>query len=259
MNINFNVVIPARYASTRLPGKPLLEIAGKPMVILVVEQAKKSGAKVVVVATDDQRIYDAVVQHGHEALMTKTHHQSGTDRIAEVVNLLAWEEDEIVVNVQGDEPLIEPEIIQQVAEKLSIDHSAVMSTACFPMTSKDDFLNPNIVKVVFNKAFQAMYFSRAPIPYPRNTFSLLANSEEITMNAYRHIGIYAYRANFLKKYLVIPPSSLEDIESLEQLRVLQEGYKIAVNVCKSQPVMGVDTQEDLERVRKHVQTLMHGQ
>lgn len=253
MQVDFNVVIPARYASTRLPGKPLLDIAGKPMVIWVAEQAKKSGAKNVVVATDDQRIYSAVVQFGYDVVMTQPDHQSGTDRIAEVASLLAWQEDELVINVQGDEPLIEPEIIHQVAEKLAMDEVAVMSTACYPIGNWEDFINPNIVKVVFDEDGHAMYFSRAPIPYPRDIYSKENLNETFEVNAYRHVGIYGYRTNFLKKYTQLKPSNLEITEKLEQLRVLQEGFKIAVTLSQIEPAVGVDTQEDYDRVCAHVQ------
>jgi len=244
MHVDFHVVIPARYASARLPGKPLLDIAGKPMVIRVAEQAKKSGAKSIVVATDDQRIYDAVAEFGHNVVMTRIDHQSGTDRIAEVASLLKWSEGEVVVNVQGDEPLIEPEIIQQVAEKLALDSIAVMSTACFPVNDWDDFINPNIVKVVFNDDLHAMYFSRAPIPYPRERDV----TDHSSLNAYRHVGIYAYRVGFLKKYTELKASALETTEKLEQLRVMQAGYKIAVALSTVQPAVGVDTIEDYNRV-----------
>ncbi len=253
MQIDFNVVIPARYASSRLPGKPLLEIAGKPMVILVVEQARKSGAKKVVVATDDQRIFNVVSQFGCDVVMTRADHQSGTDRIAEVSDHLKWQQDEVVVNVQGDEPLIEPEVIRQVAKKLALDDLAVMSTACFPINNWDDFRNPNIVKVVLNNNDHALYFSRAPIPYPRDNNFLDNTQEKFTLNAYRHIGIYGYRAGFLKKYTEITPAYLESIEKLEQLRVLHQGFKIAVTISANEPATGVDTKEDYIRVCNYVE------
>lgn len=252
-NVAFKVVIPARFASTRLPGKPLLDIAGKPMIVRVVERAKLSGAEQVIVATDDARIAEVVTQHGFEIVMTQANHQSGTDRIAEVVEKMAWDKDVIVVNVQGDEPLIEPATINQVARKLADDLEAVMSTACFPIACGEDFLNPNIVKVVLNAQSQALYFSRAPIPYPRDGMSGGKLKSDHSLMAYRHIGLYAYRANFLKQYAALAPSALESIESLEQLRVLHHGYKIAVDVLQTQPPVGVDTQEDLEKVRKILQ------
>ncbi len=248
---DFYVVIPARYASTRLPGKPLLDIAGKPMVVWVAERAVESGAKQVIVATDDQRIYEVVTNYGYQALMTKADHVSGTDRIAEVAINQQWPDDAIVVNVQGDEPMIEPELIVDVARKLAESKSAVMATACFAIQSKADFLNPNVVKVVLDGSDHALYFSRAPIPYPRDAF---AADLELPMNmlAYRHIGIYAYRASFLQQYANIKPAAIEQLESLEQLRVLHQGYKIAVAICKKSPATGVDTADDLAYVRKQM-------
>src|SRR4051812_24854135 len=208
----FYVVIPARYASARLPGKPLLDIAGKPMVVWVAERAQKSGAQKVVVATDDTRIFEVVQQYGHQALMTKINHISGTDRIAEVAQHENWPDDAIIVNVQGDEPLIEGSLIVEVADKLAKSKEAVMATACHAIHTKEDFLNPNIVKVVLDKNGHALYFSRAPIPYPRDS---LANSElAADIPAYRHIGIYAYRAKFLKEYANLQSATIEQYESL---------------------------------------------
>lgn len=243
----FYVVIPARYASTRLPGKPLLDIAGRPMVAWVAERAKQSGAKQVVIATDDNKILLAVEQLGYQALMTRADHVSGTDRIAEVALKQAWPDDVIVVNVQGDEPLIEPSLIVEVATQLHNSQDAAMATACHAIQKKTDFLNPNIVKVVLDEKSNAMYFSRAPIPYPRDSFAEIGLQDNIP--AYRHIGIYAYRAKFLKQYASIQPSVLEQIESLEQLRVLHHGYKISVAITNNAPATGVDTQEDLDFVR----------
>lgn len=245
---SFYVVIPARFASTRLPGKPLLDIAGKPMVVHVAERANKSGARQVVVATDDLRIADAVKLHGYAAVMTRTDHVSGTDRIAEVALHEGWQDDAIVVNVQGDEPLIEASLIVEVANKLASSNEAVMATACHLINNKADFLNPNIVKVVLDEQGNALYFSRAPIPYPRDAF---ANGAELPagMPAYRHIGIYAYRAGFLKQYANIKPTAIEHYESLEQLRVLYQGYKIAVAISGNAPAAGVDTENDLAYVR----------
>lgn len=245
----FHVVIPARYASTRLPGKPLLDIAGKPMVVWVVERAMASGAKQVVVATDDLRIVDAVSQHGHAAVMTDINHVSGTDRIAEVAAIEGWHDDAIVVNVQGDEPLIDAQLIVEVAKALSINQEAVMATACHAIHDKSDFINPNIVKVVLDVNGNAMYFSRAPIPYPRDTFTQTELLSE-GIPAYRHVGIYAYRARFLKQYANLAPAEVEQYECLEQLRVLYQGYKIAVTISESAPAAGVDTEADLARVRE---------
>jgi 3-deoxy-manno-octulosonate cytidylyltransferase (CMP-KDO synthetase) len=245
--LDFYVVIPARYASTRLPGKPLLDIGGKPMVVWVVERAKQSGAKQVVVATDDIRIVHALAQHEHFAMMTRDDHVSGTDRIAEVALRQAWPDDAIIVNVQGDEPLIETSLIVEVATTLNNSKDAVMATACHAIQTKAEFINPNIVKVVLDAQSNALYFSRAPIPYPRDTF---ANAKlALGVPAYRHIGIYAYRAKFLKEYASIQPCAIEQTESLEQLRVLHQGYKIAVSISENAPATGVDTQEDLDYVR----------
>jgi len=248
----FYVVIPARYASTRLPGKPLLDIAGKPMVIWVVERAMQSGAKQVVVATDDVRILDVVHAHGYQAVLTREDHASGTDRIAEVALLQGWPENAIVVNVQGDEPLIEAALIVEVAAALANSLDAVMSTACHAIHSKVDFVNPNVVKVVLDAQGHALYFSRAPIPYPRDSFAADQEALPVDMPAYRHIGIYAYRAGFLSEYASIPQAAIERFESLEQLRVLHHGYKIAVSISNNAPATGVDTEADLEYVRSIV-------
>lgn len=245
----FYVVIPARYASTRLPGKPLLDIAGKPMVVWVAERAVASGAKRVVVATDDIRVADAVRHYGYVAVMTDSNHASGTDRIAEVATAEGWSDDAIVVNVQGDEPLIDAKLIVEVAAALSINQEAVMATACHAIHDKSDFINPNVVKVVMDVNGNAMYFSRAPIPYPRDTFT--ASAELVAgVPVYRHIGIYAYRTSFLKRYANLAPSEIEQLECLEQLRVLYQGYKIAVTVSDNAPAAGVDTESDLKRVRE---------
>ena len=248
----FYVVIPARYASTRRPGKPLLDIAGKPMVVWVAQRAQQSGAKHVVVATDDVRIMEAVVQHGYQAVMTRSDHISGTDRIAEVALQQGWQDDAIVVNVQGDEPLIETALILEVATILANSSDAVMATACHAIHTKAEILNPNIVKVVLDAKGHALYFSRAPIPYPRDAFA--ANAElPRDIPVYRHIGIYAYRAKFLKQYAGIQPAAIEQIECLEQLRVLHHGYKIAVSISENAPAAGVDTEGDLAYVRELMQ------
>jgi 3-deoxy-manno-octulosonate cytidylyltransferase (CMP-KDO synthetase) len=244
----FYVVIPARYASTRLPGKPLLDIAGKPMVVHVANRARLSGAAQIIVATDDLRIVEAVKQHGYYAMLTRADHVSGTDRIAEVASREGWQDDAIVVNVQGDEPLIDPALISEVATALANNKEAVMATACHGIHNKADFINPNIVKVVLDRQGHALYFSRAPIPYPRDTFA--ADSElPSDMPVYRHIGIYAYRTKFLNQYAHIPPAAIEQYESLEQLRVLYQGYKIAVAITDNAPATGVDTESDLAYVR----------
>ena len=243
MAVAFKVVIPARYASSRLPGKPLLDIAGKPMVVRVAEQSVKSGASEIVIATDFEKIITAAKQHGFKAVMTRVDHASGTDRIAEVAQQLSWADDDIVVNVQGDEPLIDPKLIQQVAAHLANNKHAVMATACHTIRDEASFLNPNVVKVVMDADGNALYFSRAPIPYPRDDIY------KANIQAYRHIGIYAYRVGFLKKYAELAVTELEKIESLEQLRVLHHGYKIGVTITQNAPASGVDTQEDLDAVR----------
>lgn len=242
----FYVLIPARYDSLRLPGKALLDIAGKPMVVRVAERAKLSGATQVMVATDDPRIMRAVKDHGFAACMTKVEHVSGTDRITEVVTQQGWADDAIVVNVQGDEPLVAPSLIAEVAAKLSDDSAAAMATACYAITEKADYLNPNVVKVVLDDHGRAMYFSRAPIPFSRNAVGDMVSKQ---FGAYRHVGIYAYRVKFLKLFASLPASTLEKVEGLEQLRALQQGYKIAVHVSNQPAASGVDTQEDLDAVR----------
>lgn len=241
--MSFKVVIPARYASSRLPGKPLLDIAGKPMVIRVSEQARKSGAEAVVIATDFDKIVQVAEEHHVDAVMTRVDHQSGTDRIAEVAQNLNWDNDDIVVNVQGDEPLIDPALIQEVALTLAHSRDAVMATACHAIHDEASMLNPNVVKVVMDADGNALYFSRAPIPYPRD------EAHKQSLKAYRHIGIYAYRVGFLKQYAELSVTQLEQIESLEQLRVLHHGYKIAITVTDHAPATGVDTQADLDYVR----------
>lgn len=245
--MTFKIVIPARYQSSRLEGKPLLDIAGIPMVIHVVKQSLKSKANEVVVATDDQNIFDVVVKYGFKAMMTKTSHKSGTDRIAEVVNSMGWSDNEIIVNVQGDEPLIDPLLINQVAEYLDLKRDILVSTACYSISDYNDFINPNNVKVVLDKNSHALYFSRAPIPFPRDEFSQKIIEKD---GFYKHIGIYAYRAKFLKDYKNSGQAILEDIEKLEQLRILYAGYKIGVVISKDAPMSGVDTPEDLAKLRK---------
>ena len=239
----FKVVIPARYASTRLSGKPLLDIAGKPMMVRVAEQAAKSGASEIVIATDFEPIISVAKTYNFKAMMTRVEHTSGTDRIAEVAAQLGWHDDEIVVNVQGDEPLIDPELINQVAEHLANRQDAVMATACHAIHDEASMINPNIVKVVVDACGNALYFSRAPIPYLRD------DAHKSNIQAHRHIGIYAYRVGFLKKYAQLALTELEKIESLEQLRVLYHGYRIGVVISENAPASGVDTQVDLDYVR----------
>ncbi|MHA2937940.1 3-deoxy-manno-octulosonate cytidylyltransferase [Vibrio sp. RC27] len=246
--MSFTVVIPARYQSSRLPGKPLADIAGKPMIQWVYEQSVKSGASLVVVATDDQRIADAVEQFGGTVCMTANTHESGTERLAEVVQKLGIADDHIIVNVQGDEPLIPPSVITQVANNLS-NSIAPMATLAVEIEDEDEAFNPNAVKVLTDKEGYALYFSRATIPWDRDGF---AQSKTLRHPLRRHIGIYAYRAGFINTYIHWQPSELEKIESLEQLRVLWYGEKIHVAVANETPPPGVDTAEDLELVRQTV-------
>lgn len=247
--MKFKVVIPARYASSRLPAKPLLDIAGKPMVLRVAEQAIRSGAEQVIVATDHQEIFDVVTRSGFQAVMTREDHLSGTDRIAEVAAHFNWPGDEIVVNVQGDEPLIEPTLIREVAENLNAHAEASIATVCHAIHDKETMLNPNVVKVVMDANGYAMYFSRAPIPFARDAF---AHNLALPANilVYRHVGIYAYRAKFLSDYAQLAPAQIEQYEALEQLRALWHGYKISVAITQQAPAPGVDTQQDLDIVRK---------
>ncbi|ATG17984.1 MULTISPECIES: 3-deoxy-manno-octulosonate cytidylyltransferase [Providencia] len=246
----FTVIIPARYASTRLPGKPLADIHGKPMVVRVMEQAIKSGASRVIIATDHTDVAAAVIAAGGEACMTNPDHQSGTERLAEVIDTYGFSDDEIIVNVQGDEPLIPPEIIRQVAQNLQ-GSQANMGTLAVPIHSAQEAFNPNAVKVVMDKDGYALYFSRATIPWDRDQFA--KSKETIGDTFLRHIGIYAYRAGFIRRYIAWDASPLEKIEMLEQLRVLWYGEKIHVAVAEKAPGAGVDTPEDLELVRQEFQ------
>lgn len=247
--MSFKIVIPARYASTRLPGKPLADIAGKPMVVRVAEQAAKSNASEVLVATDHEGVCAAVERHGFRAVITRSDHASGTDRIAEVAMLLGWSQDVVVVNVQGDEPLIEPDLINHVAGELALDAKAAIATACHPIESIDDFLNPSVVKVVTDARGLANYFSRAPIPWPRDAFTVCKNQLPKGSGAKRHIGIYAYRVGFLLQFGALEPSPYEALESLEQLRALWHGFRVRVLAVNFAPEPGVDTVEDLKRIR----------
>ncbi|MBU3601738.1 3-deoxy-manno-octulosonate cytidylyltransferase [Polynucleobacter sp. AM-25C3] len=240
----FLVVIPARLGSTRLPRKPLADIGGKPMVIRVAERAQQSHAQSVVVATDSPEIQAACDKHRIECLLTSPNHPTGTDRIAEVAQLLKLPADTLVVNVQGDEPLIPPELINQVAQTLA-DHSAcAISTVAVPITDTAEINNPNVVKVVLNKAGEALYFSRSAIPFVRDP------EAGVPVTHLRHLGIYAYRADFLEAYTRLEPAPPEQAEALEQLRALWNGYRIAVHTASEAPPAGVDTPEDLERVRQ---------
>jgi len=267
----FHVVIPARFSSTRLPGKPMLLIGDKPMVVRVAEQAAQSGAQQIWIATDHQPIMAAMHEHGFKACMTRADHASGTDRIAEVVAQHNWPDDTIVVNVQGDEPLIPPTLIRAVAQHLHDHPECAMATACHPIHDEAAMRNPNIVKVVLDKDGNALYFSRAPIPYPRDVINsslpipsagridVCSSSlrgeggrgeRPVNFTVLRHIGIYAYRASFLRTYSQLAPAAIEHIESLEQLRALWHGYKIGVSITSDAPPAGVDTEADLQVARK---------
>ena len=251
--MNFSVVIPARYASTRLPGKPLQLIAEKTMVRRVYEQAQNSAAQQVIVATDDQRIFDEVLGFGGLAVMTSDKHESGTDRLQEVASKMGWLSDHVVVNVQGDEPLIPPEVINQVAMLINDCSGADVATLCEPIESLQDLMNPMIVKVVADQHQLALYFSRAPLPWDQDGFA--SQGEWQPGNYFRHIGIYAYRVATLDAFVKWPLANIEAIEKLEQLRVLANGGSIAVApTCKPIPG-GVDTPADLERVRAYFESL----
>lgn len=246
--MHFRVVIPARYASSRLPGKPLADIGGRPMVLHVLGRALQAGAESVVVATDDVRVLQAVEAAGHQALMTSPDHQSGTERLVEVAETLGWPDGTLVVNVQGDEPLIDPALIREAARQLVLHDDAVMATLAHPIHDHADFTNPNVVKVVADEAGYALYFSRAPIPWPRDAFATQQPMPH-EFGALRHIGLYAYRVGFLRTYASLASSPLERYEMLEQLRVLWHGHRISLGVTPIAPAPGVDTPEDLARVR----------
>lgn len=249
--MGFTVLIPARLASTRLPDKPLADIAGLPMVVRVAQRAEQSSAAQVVVAADSARIADACSRHGVRAVLTRPDHPSGSDRLAEACEHLGLARDDVVVNVQGDEPLIDPALIDAVAALLQQRPQASMSTAAHPIASVADFTNPNVVKVVLQADGLALYFSRAPIPWWRDGFaqgvSALPDPAPL-----RHVGIYGYRAGFLREFPRMPAAPVESCEALEQLRALWHGHRIAVHVTDRAPGAGVDTPEDLERVRKLV-------
>lgn len=252
----FRVLIPARMASSRLPGKPLADIAGLPMVVRVARQAQQSGASAVTVAADDARILAACAAHGVHAIATSPDHPNGSDRLAEACTLLDLPDETIVVNVQGDEPLIDPALIRAVAQLLERDQAAVMGTAAHPIHRRADYDSPHVVKVVLNARGHAQYFSRAPIPHVRDALPVapLADGSAAApcpadAPALRHIGLYSYRAGFLRRYPSLRQAPTERLESLEQLRVLWHGHAIAVHTTAEAPGTGVDTPEDLERVR----------
>ncbi|SFD05394.1 3-deoxy-manno-octulosonate cytidylyltransferase [Massilia yuzhufengensis] len=247
--MRFTVIIPARLASTRLPNKPLADLGGKPMIVRVAERARESGASRIVVATDHADIAAACAAHGIEACMTRADHPSGTDRIAEVAQVLGLAADEVVVNLQGDEPLIDPALLAACAA--CIRNGVPMATVAHPITDVAEVFNPNVVKVVLDKAGRALYFSRATIPWSRDAFALSKESLPAGYAPLRHVGLYAYSNAFLQAYPALEASPLETIEALEQLRVLWHGYPIAVHITGSAPPAGVDTPDDLERVRRH--------
>lgn len=253
--MSFRVVIPARYASTRLPGKPLADLAGKPMVVRVVEAAMQSGAEEIIVATDDARVHEAVAAHGHLSVMTGVGHASGTDRIAEVAGQRGWDDESIIVNVQGDEPLIEPALIAEVARALDADREASIATAAHRLRDIGEYLDPNVVKVVAAANGRALYFSRAPIPWHRDGLARQREALPAELVVRRHVGLYAYRVGFLRRYGELAPAPIEQWEALEQLRALWHGFHIHVIDCPYAPAAGVDTPADLERVCKHFAAL----
>jgi len=250
--LRFTVLIPARYASSRLPGKALADIGGKPMVVRVAERARASGAGAVWIATDDARIVAAAREHGCDALLTRADHPSGTDRLAEAASTLGLADDELVVNVQGDEPLIPPGLVGRLAHALAQRTAAAMATACVPITDPEKMHSPNVVKVVCDHSGYALYFSRAPIPYARDAIAAGGAPAGLPegLPAFHHLGIYAYRAGFLRAYAKLAPAPIERFEALEQLRALWHGHRIAVIVADAALPPGVDTQEDLDRTRR---------
>lgn len=250
--MGFHILIPARYASSRLPGKPLLDIGGKTMLQWVYERAQISGAQSVVIATDDPRIEEAAHGFGAEVCMTSADHRSGSDRLAEAVTLLGYGDDEIVVNLQGDEPLMPPVLLRQVAESLEEHRDAAVATLCTRIHTAADLFDPHVVKVVSDSNGYALYFSRAVIPWDRDAFAITTTELPPQSEHFRHLGLYAYRTGFLKRYVRLAPCHLEQMESLEQLRVLWHGERIHVAEAAELPGPGVDTAEDLERVRRLV-------
>jgi 3-deoxy-manno-octulosonate cytidylyltransferase (CMP-KDO synthetase) len=248
--MSFIAVIPARAASTRLPDKPLVDIAGAPMVVRTAQQAARSKASRIIVATDDDRVMAAVHAHGFDALLTRRDHATGTDRLAEVVHQLGLPPDAIVVNVQGDEPLIDPQEINEVATLLARTPDAAIATCASPIVDQAALFNPNAVKVVCNHQMRALYFSRAPIPWARDALADGGKRLAPGLPALHHIGLYAYRCDFLTRFSALPVGPLETFEALEQLRALENGYAIAVRIAASHPAAGVDTPEDLARIRE---------
>lgn len=264
-NLDFKIVIPARYASSRLLGKPLIKIAGKPMIQHTYERAKQCKAGEIIIATDDQRIADAASKFTNDIIMTSKDHASGTERLAEVVEIKNWHKDTIVVNVQGDEPLVSPKHIELVARALQENSQAGLSTLATPIESLDDIFDTNVVKVVLDYQGNALYFSRAVIPWARDSFSMKKNMDEqvdqqeiknimTQANWYRHIGLYGYRVATLKKYMTLESCMLEKTESLEQLRILYNGIAIHVSIVADQPGHGVDVMADIAKVEEKLRT-----
>jgi len=258
MSQAYKVVIPARYASTRLPGKPLRDILGKPMLQHVHEAATASSTGETVIATDDARIEKAATAFGASVCMTSAEHTSGTDRLAEVVDTLAWQDDDIVVNVQGDEPLMPPALIDQVANDLADNTAASIATVATPLVAAGEFFDPNVVKVVTDKAGYALYFSRAPIPWDRDLLHDDVKALPIGIVPMRHIGIYAYRVGYLRRYAEMRPCPLEQAEQLEQLRALWYGERIHVAEAEQRPGPGVDTEDDLHIAEQLMQAQLNG-
>jgi 3-deoxy-manno-octulosonate cytidylyltransferase (CMP-KDO synthetase) len=246
----FSVIIPARYASSRLPGKPLLMLAGKPMIQHVYERAQASGADEVIIATDDQRIQQSAQAFGATVAMTSAEHPSGSDRLAEVVAQRGYPADKIIVNLQGDEPMMPASLIRQVADNLQQHTQASVSTLCERITSAADLFDPHVVKVVIDRNGLALTFSRAAIPWDRDAFSVTTEELPQRSEHYRHIGLYAYRAGFITDYVQWPPCALEQMESLEQLRVLWQGRRIHVAMALESPGHGVDTEADFKRAEQ---------
>lgn len=252
MSVPFTVLIPARYGATRFPGKPLHLLAGRPMIQHVVERARESGARKIVVATDDARIRTVCESFGAEVCMTSDQHRSGTDRLAEVARTLRMAEDEIVVNLQGDEPLMPPQLLTQVAQALHDHRDAAIATLCVPIGNANELHNPNVVKVVTDRFGYALYFSRATIPWARDAFAAQPNAIPDDVRHFRHLGIYAYRAKFLTEFTRLEPAPPELAESLEQLRALWHGHRVHVSVASDVPPPGVDTPEDLVAAEQRI-------
>lgn len=244
----FHIVIPARYASERLPGKALLDLGGKSLLQRVWQRALESGAESTVIATDDARIVDAANAFGAEVVLTRTDHQSGSDRIAECADLLGWPEDRLIVNLQGDEPLMPPACLDQVAVLLNESPDCEVASLYWPISEAEEVVNPNAVKVVVDGAGRALYFSRSPIPYAR-AYTDISAAIAAGIGWKRHLGLYAYRLSALRRYTAMPTSPLEAAEHLEQLRILQQGGGIAMAQAKEFIPAGIDTEDDLERVR----------